>query len=106
MAFATQRPIVIISPVLILDALTISGLSPVARMESPSLVFKNHASITPTIITNTAATMSLYQVPPMWSFAHENTVSQEKRLRLDANPMTAILIVYSPVFTIIPAKID
>ena len=27
--------------------------------------FKNHASITPTITTNTAATISLYQVPPI-----------------------------------------
>ena len=92
-ALATHRPIVIIIPVLMLDARTISGLSPVARMESPSLVFKNREINTPTNATITAATISLYQVPPIASFAHVNTESQANRFRLEANPITAILIV-------------
>ena len=40
--------------VLMLEALTISGLSPVARMESPSLVFKKKEISTPTMITISA----------------------------------------------------
>ena len=79
-ALATHRPIVIIIPVLILDARTISGLSPVARMESPSLVFKNREINTPTSATITAATISLYQVPPIASFAQIGRASCRERV--------------------------
>ena len=106
MAFATQSPIVIISLVLMLEALTISGLSPVARMESPSLVFKKKEISTPTMITISAATISLYHVPPIAVFAQVKTDSQLNKFMLEANPITAILIVYNTVFTMIPAKMD
>ena len=40
-ALATQRPTVIVKDGLMLEAFTMSALSPVARMERPNLVFKN-----------------------------------------------------------------
>ena len=83
-----------------------SGLSPVARIESPSLVFKKKEITIPANTTMPAATINLYQVPPMLSFAQVKMDLQLNKLTLEANPMTAMLIVYNPVFTIIPARID
>lgn len=64
-ALATQRPTVIVKDGLMLEAFTMSALSPVARMERPNLVFKNADKITPITSTINAATISLYQPPPM-----------------------------------------
>ena len=76
-----------------LEAFTMSALSPVARMERPNLVFKNADKITPITSTINAATISLYQPPPMAFFAMVNMVLQLNRFTWEANPMTAILMV-------------
>ena len=55
---------------------------------------------------SSAATISLYHVPPIAVFAQVKTDSQLNKFMLEANPITAILIVYNPVFTMIPAKMD
>lgn len=57
-ALATQRPTVIVKDGLMLEAFTMSALSPVARMERPNLVFKNADKITPITSTINAATIS------------------------------------------------
>ena len=75
-ALATQRPTVIVKDGLMLEAFTMSALSPVARMERPNLVFKNADKITPITSTINAATISLYQPPPMAFFASLNMVFQ------------------------------
>ena len=46
------------------------------------------------------------EVPPIAVFAQVKTDSQLNKFMLEANPITAILIVYNPVFTMIPAKMD
>jgi hypothetical protein len=89
-----------------LEALTMSGLSPVALMESPSFVLRKSATKIAIIMTITAATISLYQLFGITVFAQVKTELQLKRFRLEANPITAMLIVYKPVLTMIPAKID
>ena len=59
MALDRHSPTVTVKAVLIEDARTMSGLSPVARMESPSRVFKNSTSSTPMTTVSTAAGISL-----------------------------------------------
>ena len=58
-----------------------------------NLVFKNADKITPITSTINAATISLYQPPPMAFFAMVNMVLQLNRFTWEANPMTAILMV-------------
>ena len=74
-------------------------------MERPSRVPKK-PTIAAQAITMTAAAMtSLYQPPVKASadFASENTVSVLTRDIVDEKPMTARLMVYRPVFTMMPA---
>ena len=47
-ALARHRPTVMVKPVLMEEARTMSGLSPVARMDRPSRVFRNSTSSTAT----------------------------------------------------------
>ena len=88
------------------EALTIKALSPVARIESPSLVPRNQIRITATIRITIRIAIISYQFPPILSFASVKIVSLANRLMVDENPITAILMVYKPVFTIIPARMD
>ena len=55
----THRPTVMVKPVLMEEARTMSGLSPVARMDRPSRVFRNRASRIPTQTISTATGTSL-----------------------------------------------
>ena len=106
MAFATHRPTVIVKIGLIEEARTINGLSPVARMDNPSRVPRNRISTIATITMIIRIAIISYQLPPMASFAIVKIVLLANRLMVEENPMTAILMVYNPVFTIIPARID
>ena len=103
-----QRPTIVVKTGLIDDERTISGLLPVARIASPSFVLRKSARRTPTIITASNATISLYcsmnGVFLSKSSALVKTVSVLLRLRIDELPMTAMLIEYSAVLTMIPAS--
>ena len=55
----TQRPTVMVNAVLMEEARTISGLSPVARMERPSRVPRNKISSAQATTVTVTATMSL-----------------------------------------------
>ena len=59
MALDRHSPTVTVKAVLIEDARTMSGLSPVARMDSPSRVFRNSVSRIPMTTVSTAAGISL-----------------------------------------------
>ena len=59
MALAMQRPTVMVNAVLMDDARTMSGLSPVARMDRPIRVPRNAMSSAQTTTVTSAATMSL-----------------------------------------------
>ena len=63
MALARHRPTVMVKTGLMEEARTISVLSPVARMDSPSRVPRNSTSSTQTASTTTEATSSLCQLP-------------------------------------------
>ena len=71
-----------------------SGLSPVARMASPSRVFKKIPSSTAMRITAIPATTSFCcppkNVPLKRSFAFVKTVSVLFMLRMEELPMTAM----------------
>ena len=90
------------------DDLTISGLLPVALIARPSLVLKNSTRNISTRITATSTTARVYMllngVSISTSFILVNTVSVLLRLSSDELPITAILMEYNPVFTIIPAS--
>ena len=87
-----QSPTVMVKAGFTEDALIMSGLSPVARMESPRRVFRNSASSPAAANTITSATTSLYQppsTPPRVSFAMEKILSHLKMLKVDEKPITA-----------------
>ena len=85
-----------------------SGLSPVARMESPSRVFKKMVRKAAVTATAARATISLYcpekGVSASQPFTILKMVSALLRLSSEAPSMTAILTEYRPVLTIIPAS--
>ena len=83
-----------------------SGLSPVARMDRPSRVFRNRASRNPTHKVRTATGISLQKVLPMRGCTMEKTVAAFIILTLEEKPMTARFTVYSPVLVMIPARIE
>ena len=105
-ALAMHRPITVITAGLIDDARTISGLSPVARIASPSLVRRNTVSAAMTRATAITATASLYcpesSVPFSSSFAEVKTVCVLFIFSRAVLPINAILTEYSPVFTMMP----
>ena len=59
MALEMQRPTVMVNAVLMEDARTMSGLSPVARMDRPIRVPRNRMSSTQTTTVTRAATSNL-----------------------------------------------
>ena len=107
MALERHRPMVIIRAGLMEEDFTMSGLLPVARMDRPRRVLRNSSSSTTTTATKASATMSLrtlYSGVLSSRFCSMvNTVVVSFRLRVDL-PMTRILMVYRPVFTMMPAS--
>ena len=82
-----------------------SRLSPVARMESPSDVPKNRMSTTAITPSSSASSTSvLHWLPPVSALKSEKTVARPVMDTLDEKPMTARLIVYRPVFEMMPAR--
>ena len=76
------------------EARTISGLSPVARMESPSRVPRNSASSPAHRSVTAAASTSSYQSPPNpVERSRVKTVSLPNRLSLERQPMAMRLMV-------------
>ena len=83
-ALARHRPIVMVAFGLMEEALTMSRLSPVARMDRPRDVPKKRMS---------ASRISRLHCPPTRPLKSENTVSTPVMDTLDEKPMTARLIV-------------
>ena len=100
MALETARPMVMVRPVLMEEARTMSGLSPVARMERPRRVFRNRISSTATIRVMRMAGMIFMPGRA------EKMVVAFSRFTLEEKPMTARLTVYRPVLVMMPARID
>ena len=89
------------------EARTISALSPVARMDRPSRVVRNSRSASAAIRVMNTATASLYQLPitgSSTSLARVKMVVHLNRFRLLVKPMAIRLMVYRPVFTMMPAR--
>ena len=88
-----------------LEARTMAALSPVARMERPSRVPRKPSIAAQATAMMPAASASLYQPPRKLSdpFASENTVSVLTSDMVEEKPITARLMVYRPVLTMIPA---
>ena len=89
------------------EARTIAGLSPVARIESPRPVPKNQRrrKATKSTIRRSRRTVPHSRSTGCSPENKVKTVSVPKIDRLEENPMTARLMVYNPVLTIIPDKI-
>ena len=100
-----HRPTVMVNAGLMLDARTMAALSPVARMERPSRVPRKPIIAAPASAMTAAASTSLYQPPVKASalLAMEKTVSVLTSDMVEENPMTARLMVYRPVLTMMPA---
>jgi len=75
------------------EALTISRLSPVARMDRPSDVPKKRMSTITMTTAMSASRISRLHCPPTRPLKSENTVSTPVMDTLDEKPMTARLIV-------------
>ena len=96
------------------EARTMSRLSPVARMDSPSRVPRNRYSSTPARMVTAADRISSCHcsqkeargVPASRPLARVNRVSFFIRLALDFQPMAIRLTVYSPVLVTMPARMD
>ena len=92
MALARQRPTVMVKLGLMEEARTMSLLSPVARMERPSRVPRNHTRAAHMASTTTAQTTSLVALPRPRPSASEKMVSLRKMERL-LEPITIRLTV-------------
>ena len=101
----THRPTVRVKAGLMLEARTMAALSPVARMESPSRVPRKPSIAAQAMAMITAASTSLYQLPrkPSEVFAMEKMVGVLTSDMVEEKPITARLMVYRPVLTMIPA---
>ena len=107
MALEMHRPIVMVNAVLMEEARTMSGLSPVARMERPIRVPRNRINSRQTTTVMTAATSSLYgNTSPKSACAIVKMVCVFSIGTLEEKPITARLTVYSPVLVMMPARID
>ncbi len=85
-----------------------SGLLPVARMARPRRVRRKSVRNTSASTTASSATSSLYcsckNVAARARLAQVNTVSVLFMLSSEELPITAMLIEYSPVFTMMPER--
>ena len=91
---ARHRPIVIVNDGFSDEARTMSGLSPVARMERPMRVPRNSTSRRPARIVTNAASSSSYHSPPMpVSRSIVKTVLPPSKLWLDFQPIAIKLMV-------------
>ena len=89
------------------EARTMSGLSPVARMERPMRVFRNASSSTPARTVTEAASSNSYQSPPMpLSRRRVKIVLPPSRLWLAFQPIAIRLTVYRPVLVTMPARME
>ena len=90
---------------LMLEARTMAALSPVARMDRPSRVPRKPSIAAPATAMIAAASTSLYQLPrnPSEVFAREKMVSVLTSDMVEEKPITARLMVYRPVLTMMPA---
>ena len=84
---------------------TMAALSPVARMERPSRVPRKPSIAAQATAMMPAASASLYQLPrkPSEVFAMEKMVGVLTSDMVEEKPITARLMVYRPVLTMIPA---
>ena len=100
-----HRPTVMVKAGLMLDARTIAALSPVARMDRPRRVPRKPTIAAPASAMTAAASTSLYQPPVKLRarLAMEKTVSVLTSDMVEEKPITARLIVYRPVLTMMPA---
>ena len=100
-----HRPTVMVKAGLMLEARTMAALSPVARMDRPSLVPRKPSIAAPAMAMMTAAMASLYHPPrkPNGPFASEKMVSVLTSDMVEEKPITARLMVYRPVLTMMPA---
>ena len=105
---AIQSPTIVVNTGLMEDDFTISALFPVARIARPSRVFRKTTRNAITAATAISATrmsaLPFKGVSARASFIMENTVSVRFILIREEPPITAMLMEYSPVFTIIPAS--
>ena len=105
---ATHSPTVMVKAGLMEEARTMSALSPVARMDRPSRVRKKSATSTAAAAKMAASTTRvLHPVQssfPLRPLARDRRVSLPKMDRLEDQPITARLTVYSPVLTMMPAR--
>ena len=92
-ALARHRPIVMVAFGLMEEALTMSRLSPVARMDRPRDVPKKRMSTSTITAAMSASRISRLHCPPTRPLKSENTVSTPVMDTLDEKPMTARLIV-------------
>ena len=107
MALAMQSPTVTVKAVLIEEARTMSGLSPVARMDRPSRVPRNAMSRAQTATVITTATSSLAGAPsPRAPCAAVKMVTVLSIGTLEEKPITARFTVYSPVLVMMPARME
>ena len=85
---ARHRPTVIVNDGFRDEARTMSGLSPVARMERPMRVPRNSTSRRPArIVTNAASSSSYHSLPMPVSRSSVKTVLPPSKLWLDFQPM-------------------
>ena len=106
-ALAAHSPTVTVNAGFTDEERTMSRLSPVARMDSPSRVPKNRYSSPPASRVRAADSSSSYQLPPSPVLrSRVNTVSARSRLALDFQPITIRLTVYSPVLVTMPARME
>jgi len=91
--FEKQSPTVMVNIGLMEEALTMAGLSPVARMERPRVVPRNHLISAQTSTTITArrisADQSFQKAESLNPLKREKMVSVPKMETLELKPMTA-----------------
>ena len=107
-AFEMHSPTVVVKTGFTEEERTMSGLSPVARIASPSFVLRNSESMSTASATAMRATMSTLCFssgePLRASRIFTNIVGVRFMFRIAELPIIARFIEYSPVLTIIPAR--
>ena len=101
---AMHSPTVMVKAGSMEEALTMSRLSPVARMDRPIWVLRKRAIAAPAARVMAAQTIILLQPGPSRAAARVNTVSALSRGRSARLPMVHRLLVYRPVMVTMPAR--
>ena len=100
-ALEMHRPTVMVKPVLMEDARTMSGLSPVARMDRPRRVFRKMTMST-AAVREMAAAGTIF----IWEPRAVKMVVVRSIFTLEEKPMTARFTVYRPVLVMMPARME